>query len=474
MIFLALLLCVLFLFLGFKNLFLKCKSSVFIKRKFFVKRAKIFHGTFFLYCLDRNYYFECKKKLENNTLKFFKDVNTSLLEKCNVDFKKPIFKIELNEFTNKQKSKLLSLKKLKSENDFLLVVFLSKIDIRKKLENFLLNINLKNCKIFLESDISSKLLFEINKLNLNYPCKCEKVFEGIFVDEEKVENYVFKNLYYEAKNKTTEHEIESLKILFPKEDENILNFSTFNFFVDVKFNFKKSKKHEIKFCFLLDYDVLNVKKEKEKIEVCFLNLKKQFFSFSNKNFNFCIKKHKKMCFLVVFFNIFAKNNQTYSISCIRSDETFHTFCGSLGQNKLKLFSSLNSFFNVEFESLMCKNLNLNTKKSFIKCVFESKSINKKCTSFDCFLSFKKNEIGEYYLSFLHDVLGLNLKNGILKIDKLLKINRIFSLKIVFNNEVFVIKKESFSNRIIIDNIEYVNLNEIDLKKVTSKKEIYCC
>ncbi len=466
---------VLFFLLGVKNLFLKSKIDILIKKKCLVKRAKIFSGEFFLYILDKKYYFECKKRLESNTLKLFKDVNTSLLEKCNVDFTKPIFKIELKEFTINQKAQLLSLRKLSFENEFLLVVFLSKIEIRKKIENFLLNLRLKNVKVFLESDINSNLLFEINKLNINYPGDCEKVREGIFVDGKKVENYKFKNLFFRSEEIRSECEIVSSKILFPKQDENILTFSNFNLYVDANLKFAKSKKHEIEFCLQLEDDVLNIKREKEKIEVCYLNLKKQFFNFSDKNFDFCIKKYKKKCFLIVFFNFFAKINQTYSISCIRSDYKFENIFGELKQFKLNLFCSLNKFFNVEFQNLTCNNLNYEIKKSFIKCVFNDICINKKCTSFDYFFNLKKNKLGEYYLSFLHDILGLHLSNGILNIEKLLKANFTFSLTFVFVGEIFTIKKQkNFSNKIIIDNIEYVNLKEIDLKKVNGKKEIYCC
>ena len=84
--------------------------------------------------------------------------------------------------------------------------------------------------------------------------------------------------------------MKSSKIIFPNVDENILSFTTLNKFYDAEIKFKIAKKHEIKICFLLEDDVLFAKKDNEKIEVCFLNLKKQFFKISNKNFNFCIKK----------------------------------------------------------------------------------------------------------------------------------------------------------------------------------------
>ena len=109
---------------------------------------------------------------------------------------------------------------------------------------------------------------------------------------------------------------------------------------------------------------------------------------------------------------------------------------------------------------------------FIKSLLNNEKFEK-CFSLAQFVNSSNKCLGKFYLSFIRDVLGLEIIDGEILVQPKFR-NLDFNFSIVYNATTYKIELKSLgANKIICDGIEFVNLNKISLSNLKTKKIIFC-
>lgn len=437
---------------------LKCKKKC---KKTFALVYNFYH--------NKKLFFDIQEKINYNLPnKFNSKIDVRILKNSGISCDIDLFKIYIENFDFIQKCKLFTIKKLQAKNKFELIIFTNE-KTYENISTFCKKLNLK-AKLFIKNDVNEKLLYEINKLNLNYKVENKsKIRSGIYINNSKIERYSYNNYLNVAHNIIENFEVVSNQMCVPKKDENIINFSGTDKYLDVSCTSKKSAKVEIKFVFPLQKKFVLVKKENNKIVLENCLGEKQFFAFSQNNFSFLIEKSEKNVFLSVIFKKSCKKEDCFCVMCICSNNNKIDLKATPKLNIFNCYCRLNKFFCVEFEDC---SFSLKCKKMFLKCLLNNEKFEK-CFSLAQFVNSSNKSLGKIYLSFIRDVLGLKIIDGEIFVQPKFR-NLDFNFSIIYNAKTYKIELKSLgANKIICDGIEFVNLDKISLSNLKTKKIIFC-
>lgn len=416
-------------------------------------------------------------KIENNTPKDFNlQIDFKKLQNAGLFDGRSIYKIFVNEWSFKTKKELFVLNKLQKTSNFCAIILYYN-DFKQKLYfNYFTNLKFINL-----NDFNPELLFELNKININYPNQFEKIEEGIFVNNEKVDflqyknyrlesNYVMQNLIVKTYNIINETNLQSIfnlkdcpvcKIISFK-NESLKNQNLF-----VRINIKISNE----FC--------NVKKNNNHIEIKYFDNTQQKIYFSENNFQFFIKKHKKNVFLSVIFNKFKILSQSnlnlfiypndIKIENIKN-KLLKNFCAIKQILRLNFKSNcekLNNFINKNLPDIFCK--------QYLNCSSTSNINFEKIKTIEAFEKLKKYKLNSFnFTNFLFTkFLGISFVDNSIKISPNSNIDY-FSFELHLNNQNYLIKYHSSKKKYIFyGGLEFVNLNNINLKYINDNVITFC-
>ena len=152
-------------------------------------------------------------KIENNLPKVYDtEVNFEILKNAGLFLEKEVLKVAISQFSLDEKKELFALNKFNEKNLYSVFVLVNQ-NTKASVLKFIERSCLKNLKLIEVETVHPKLIFEINKLNLNYLPTSEKICEGIFFDNQKVDCYKYKNYRLESECLIKNNKINCYKIL---------------------------------------------------------------------------------------------------------------------------------------------------------------------------------------------------------------------------------------------------------------------
>ena len=393
-------------------------------------------------------------------------VDYSKLQSCGLFAHKPIFKENINELNKLNKLKLKTLKKF--EQEVAITICASNEKVKQVLESFVKQHNLK-CNIINLETICYSLLFEINKLNINYkPKENSEILEGFFVEKEKLFCPKWNGKFYSGINLVENEKVEYYKFLLPKKEENILNYTNFHKAEILKFNAIKINK-----AIKLKNEFFKVEKTKNNLTINYLSgeVEKYFFNF---NFSFFIKKYNKNVFLVLNFKFdkfCTQKNELVCICCTCKN------CGltlkSLSAIKLENEILWKSFFNIKFcfkNENLNKVLNEKLPEVFIKQNLDG--VREKQIDISGMFEIEKQKHLSYK-SVIKNFFGISFKENLLVIRPNKNASS-FAFNLTVKEDVYNVSFER-GGLTQVENAgkQFVNLSGFNLKNLLDKNIKFC-
>ena len=416
-------------------------------------------------------------QVENNAPKFFESqIDYQKLKNSGLFEDKPIFKMFVNNLDLKNKKMIFILNSICKKLSFtpILLCREEKLsdDISKKYKNIkCLNVN----------DLSPQIIFELNKIDINYISKIEEITEGVYVNGEKADNYRYKNLRLESKRVLKFCDVECYQILDFENAKTIFQKLCFNAtqIINIKNSTPKAQKYNITINIKLDNEFVNVDKIGNKLSVKKLDNRVQNFYFSSNNFNFCIKKYQKSVFLSVIFANCKINSGSYSIMSI---STFDKKMKSIKLMLLENYCKINKFFALKFN---CENerinklINENLKEIYLKHYFNLRKLNN--YKFDNLTTVKQIEkmVASKFNSFEFATFMINTFLGIKQLGSCFQISprsdiNYFSFELELNNKKYQIEyKQNKQKYISYGGLEFVNLDNVNLDFISENCITFC-
>ncbi len=420
---------------------------------------------------------EILNKLFNNapanyslTIDFNKLKNSGLFDgRC-------VYKIYVDKLDIESTKQLFVLNKLCKELNFNAVALCKEVQIQNSIcQKF------NNLKCLNLNEINPKLLFELNKININYNSKNQKCEEGIFIDNNKVDNYFLKNLRLESKCVLQDCDVECYKLLDVKNQQSI--FSSLDFDINQLIEIKNVKNKSIllnmTFNKELKNEFANLTKKDNCLTINYFNGEIEKLYFSNNNFQFCIKKYEKRAFLSIIFEKIKILSNSYLLMSIYSNEQkIDNLKNLLAQNYINLSKIFDINFYCEYKKL---NILMNEKLKEIYCRHYFQIDKDKPVSYDKLerveqiIKLPNQKIFSFCFAkfFIEKFLGIKQLNGFLKILPKSDIKS-FSFKINFNKKIYNIKYEKNKQHFVrFGGLEFVNLDNVNLKYIYENDITFC-
>ena len=408
-------------------------------------------------------------KIENNMPRVYDSyVNYQMLKDAGLFLGKQVLKISLARFSILEKQQLVALSRFNSKNEYSVFVLVEN-KLKDKVEKFIKDKALAGLKFIEKESVNPKLIFELNKLNLNYDPTAEEVLEGVFLDGVKIDDYRYKNKRLKSSFIKENVQINCYKIIFNAEKNNIFNLNNLKILEIIDCN----NLNKIKYVKKLSSPFVIGQKNGNEIELKYLEKTEKIY-FSHNNFDFSIKKHQKNVFLVVKFKKFNKNTQLNSVMCICSSDKVivkrQELANLLLQNHIKLekffkidFKSeneqLNKFINEQLPDIVCKNLLFDwaSKKDE-----EILSLN--------FLKSRKTKSLTFIQTLLSEVLGIKIVD-----DKLYLSPKTFvpNFEFTLENKIIKFQRNLEKRFVLLSGREFVNLSCLNFRKVKDNEITFC-
>lgn len=442
-----------------KSAILKCRQFLFLKSE------------------EEKFIRDIVNKVANNVPNNYKiQIDYSMLKNAGLFRGKPIFKVYAEELNVKLKQQLFLLNKLSSKLKFDTILMFKNYKIEEYVCKHYSNIKCLNI-----NEINAKLLFEINKININYDEKLQNVFEGVFVNDEKIDNFRYKNFRLESKTVLKNCGTECYKILIPIEGKTIFEKDIFNEaqIILIKNSFQNDIKFNLQVNIKLQNEFVNFEKIGKKLAVKFFDGNERNFYFSNDNFDFFIKKCEKNAFLSVkIANLRIKSN-SYSFMTISSiDKNFENYKNILLEN----YCSLKQLFELNFKSENLKLNNfINKNLADVYCKHFLKVEKNNCTKFEGLtkieqldkLSVKKINSFSFVKFLFDNFLGVSQKQSCIKLSPNSDI-KFFEVSLKIDNKIYqIIYQQNKQKFVSYGGLEFVNLDNINLKFVDEKHITFC-
>lgn len=466
-------LCLLLLTLGVRTL-LKGKElpkeKAFLKKRGFFNVANNLKGKFYF----DEYLTHVKKCVNYNAVnKLNLNININLLKQAGIFKNKPFYKETFTCFENAEKLKIKTIKKL--SNNFTFIACVKGETDQKKVQKFLNEINYQNAHVINLESVNFKILFEVNKLNINYVGEQKDVKEGTFINNDKLNNLKYKDYCYSFNNDYSDVKVVYHQFMFPNHNENIFNYTSFNNVDHFKISAEKNKKINVKKIIKLENEFFKTQKIKNKLAIKFINGEIKYYIFNN-NFNFFIKKSKKNVFLILIFEIYLKKGQSNELLCIYAVDENIKLNAPLKTLKLNNYMLWRKFFNVkfDFENKKLKHvLNEQLPNLLVKNLIDKKqSIVLEANNFKELLSFKKQNVNYEYI--VKNCFGIKLNNNILSVEPKKGFIKEFKFSIIVDNTIYNVTYVSADKKsIIYSNTSYVNLSSFNLKNLLNNNIKFC-
>ena len=436
----------------------KCKTAILKSRKFLLFKGE-----------EQKFLKDYLCKIENNLPKVYdSEVDFEILKRAGLFFEKEVLKLSITKLNSEEKKQIVAINRFNAKSEFT-VFIVACGSAKEEAFNFVQNNGLKNVKFLEVENLNPQLLFEINKLNLNYPATENKIFEGIFFAGEKVDNYIYKKGRLESTYFKDKKKICCYKTLKIPENENIFNFTNF----DIIEIIDAPDINKIKYVKKLSSPFVSARKNANEIVIKYLN-KTEKICFSQNNFNFFIKKSQKNVFLIVNFKNIAKNNETNSILCICSSKQV-----SISKQELSVFLldnhfKLSKFFELNFSSIN-DGLNnfINHKLMDVVCkdlLFDIKRAKTKTISNFNFLKNKMDWNIQTVKQILNEVLGVKILKDHLSI---LPKNFVPNFQFCLEDKLIKFERRNGKKIVEISGREFVNLDLVNLKEVDGNEITFC-
>lgn len=416
-------------------------------------------------------------KVENNAPKFFESqIDYQKLKNSGLFENKPIFKIFVSNLDLKNKKKIFVLNSICKKLCFTPILLCREDKLVDSIPE-----KYKNVKCLNINYLSPQILFELNKIDINYIPKIEKITEGVYINGEKADNYRCKNLRLESKQVLKLCEVECYRILDFENAKTIFQKLCFNTtdIINIKNSTTKTQKYNLTINIKLDNEFVNIDKVGSKLTIKKLDNRTQDFNFSNDNFNYCIKKYQKNVFLSVIFANLKINSGSYSIMSI---STFDKKVKSIKLMLLENYCKINILFTLKFN---CENkkinklINENLKEIYLKHYFNLDRPNK--YNFDSLTAVKQIErltaskfnSFEFATFMLNNFLGIKQLGSCFKISPKSDINY-FSFELEINNKKYQIEyKQNKQKYISYGGLEFVNLDNVNLDFISENCITFC-
>ena len=423
---------------------------------------------------EQKYLNDFSARVNNNLPRLFGGkVNYKILESAGLFSGREMLKFSVLKFDRSMQKEIFAINKFNKDNKFTVLIF-AKREIKTAIEQFAKRYSLCNIKLIDTESINPKLVFEINKLNINYSPNEEVLQEGIFFDGRQIEKYKLKQTRLESKNFINNSKINCYKILEIPRNENIFNFKSFNAveIIDCK-NIEK-----IKYVKKLSSPFVTAYKNRNVIEIKYLKNNEKLY-FSENNFDFLIKKSQKNAYLIVNFKKLNKKGNLNSVMCICSSDKVVIPKVELATFLLANHIAVCKFFDIEF---MSTNLELNKfmqkKLPDIVCKhYLIPQVNKVeiCdlpANFD-FLSRKKYHNVNIVRQLLSEILGVKLLEDKLQLSPKDFVGN-FQFRINFGLSLLIQFKKTKGKKLVkIDDLDFVNLNYVNIKSIKGNQITFC-
>lgn len=386
---------------------------------------------------------EIENKLNNNIPnKFNQKIDFFALKNANIFQSKQIFKIVVAE-NNFWKKEFLVFKSIKESKSFTLIFQVKNQNQQKKVVKFLKEYNFQNFKIINLSDINFNLLYEINKLNINYS------------PEQSFKPKILVN------TQTIKPKQKNFCLLKKTEDENFI--CTYESFANVK----NENVFNLKFSQIENFNVFAKQNVCVNIQT-YLQLNSQFITYTQAlnqiyvvdennikkvyHTNYKIKdvkhiKYNQESFLIITFDkILLKKNQTKNMVLSEEKLNFEDIKNIKLKSYLNFKNATNFNFlskNDVFNAFFNKKLSLFMQKMILNQKYSLKIFNLKLQSL--------NSISLFFKKFL----GLKFENNFVEVKPK------FEYKINIGGLTIETQKGE-ENSVLLNGVKFVNLNKIDL------------
>ena len=136
----------------------KCKTAILKSRKFLLFKGE-----------EQKFLKDYLCKIENNLPKVYdSEVDFEILKRAGLFFEKEVLKLSISKLNSEEKKQIVAINRFNAKSEFAVFV-IARGSAKEEAFNFVQNNGLKNVKILEVENLNPQLLFEINKLNLNYP-----------------------------------------------------------------------------------------------------------------------------------------------------------------------------------------------------------------------------------------------------------------------------------------------------------------
>lgn len=449
-----------------------------IKKTKIVSTAKLKSRKFLFLKGEKNKFIsDIKLKIENNAPKVFDaQIDYKKLKSSGLFEEKPIYKIFVSDLCLKNKKMIFTLNSICKKICFTPVVLCNSDEILNEISK-----EYKNVKCLNVNDLNPQIIFELNKIDINYKPKFEDVNEGIFVNGERADNYRYKDLRLESKSVLKSCDVQCYKILDFDNSKTIFQKPEFKVLEIIKIqnSAEKTQTYSLKINFKLDSEFVNVERIDNKLIIKKFDNNAQIFYFSNNNFNYFIKKHEKNVFLSVKFANFKINSNSYSIMNIS------TFDAKIKSIKLMLFENyckIKKLFALNFvcpSKKISKLLNENLKDIYVKHYLNFDK--NKSYKFDNIIKIEQIEklsavkfhSFEFVTFLFNSFLGIKQIGSCFKISPKSDIN-FFSFELELSGKKYQIEyKQNKQKYISYGGLEFVNLDNVNLKFVSENSITFC-
>ncbi len=420
---------------------------------------------------------DIKLKIENNAPKVFDaQIDYKKLKSSGLFEEKPIYKIFVSDLCLKNKKMIFTLNSICKKICFTPVVLCNSDEILNEISK-----EYKNVKCLNVNDLNPHIIFELNKIDINYKPKFEDVNEGIFVNGERADNYRYKDLRLESKSVLKSCDVQCYKILDFDNSKTIFQKPEFKVLEIIKIQntTNKTQIYNLKINLKLDSEFININKINNKLIIKKFDNSTQIFHFSNNNFNYFIKKHEKNVFLSVKFANFKINSNSYSIMNI---STFDAKIKSIKLMLLENYCKMKKLFALNFScssKKISKLLNENLEDIYVKHYFNFDK--NKSYKFDNIIKIEQIEklsavkfhSFEFATFLFNEFLGIKQFGSCFKISPKSDIN-FFSFELELSGKKYQIEyKQNKQKYITYGGLEFVNLDNVNLKFVSENSITFC-
>lgn len=474
----------------FKKCVIKKKANISLSKKRIRLQSKLFYATFLKYKPYNKIPISIKflvddiyKKLYYNHHYFNFDIDYDRLLNADIFNGKLIYKIDVKSKDELEKQiKALSI--VSKYIDFRTIFILD-----KQVDNCLIkkyiyeNTSDIDCRIIFIKDINFYLLYEINKLNLNY--KVEKIKKEI--GEFEFSSFIFSN---SIKWNTKEYYTQNNEIKITKFINTDACFKESQKGYLIEFD-KKIKRKTIKFniSFELKEHFFNIVKNNKSLTIKYFNnsLSDEFFHFNEKIKNFEIEKIDGKIFIVMYF-IFHLNTDIKNIFVISSnfrdvENISHTniknliFKKNIALDKILKYNiyirdnDFNTFFNKDLKKMIVIEKLEGVKFSLS---YKIKKIIEDNFNIRAYTLINLNSYFNVYNFFISEFLGIKESNSCITLNPKKEYFK-KSFKLVFcdsgiRKSLYICKNNEIKG-LEVGEVFYTNLKVVDLTLINRNSKL---